>query len=76
MNDLIIADGNKDDCREIRENLFQLGIVIEAITLGLEALYNSPASANVKSELGVLLKFAKEAGCDADEVIALLQKQI
>jgi hypothetical protein len=76
MNDLVIADGNKDDCREIREHLFQLGIVIEAISLGLEALHGSPAAKNVKSELGVLLKFAKEAGSDADTVIALLQKQI
>jgi hypothetical protein len=50
--------------------------MIEAITLGIEALHGSSAAANVKSELGVLLTFAKEAGRDVGEVIALLQKQI
>lgn len=76
-NTLPAIVGNDNDLRsELRAAIFELGITLEAVAVGMEALLRAPVSAVVKEELGVLHSHLKQAIGFHDKTVELLNPQI
>lgn len=75
-NNLPVVVGNDDLRSELRAAIFELGVTLESLAIGMEALMRAPVSAVVKEELGVLHAHMKQAIGFQDKLVELLNPQI
>jgi hypothetical protein len=77
-NNLPVPAGNRDignDERiELRTVIFEMGIVLEAVSIGMETLHTSPAAVLIRNEIEVLRRHFKQALEFFDKAVAIIDK--
>jgi hypothetical protein len=77
-NNLPVPAGNsdigKDERIELRTVIFEMGIVLEAVSIGMESLHKSPAAVLIRNEIEVLRRHFKQALEFFDKAVAIIDK--
>jgi hypothetical protein len=67
-------DLGDDERIELRTVIFEMGITLEAVSVGLEAVHKSPAAVLVRNEIEVLRRHFRQALEFFDKAVAIIDK--
>ncbi len=65
-------DMSKHERIELRTVIFEMGITLEAVSVGLEAIHKSPATALFRNEIEILRRHFKQALDFFDKTVAII----